>query len=368
MVKYLGSKRTLLPAILDAVNTAAAGRPTSVLDLFSGTSRVGHALKTAGHRVIANDHNAYAHTLATCYVQADREDHLHSAQQLIAEFNTLPGSPGYFTETFCQQSRFFQPKNGERIDAIRGAIAAKSLPPELEAICLVSLMEAADRVDSTTGVQMAYLKKWAPRSHNDLSLRVPNLLPRAAAGKAATHRLDALDAANTLTADIAYIDPPYNQHSYLGNYHIWESLVRWDKPPHYGVACKRTDVRQRQSIFNSRPRFAAALATLLNSLQVRTIILSFNNEGYMSRDQIEPLLASLWHAKAHVATIEHDYKRYVGAQIGIYNPQGSKVGKVSHLTNKEYLYIVSRHPIHGLCEEPPNLPLTPPLPLLSTAG
>lgn len=59
---------------------------------------------------------------------------------------------------------FFHPKNGERIDAIREAIAAKNLDPELEAILLTSLMEAADRVDFTTGVQMAYLKRWAPRA------------------------------------------------------------------------------------------------------------------------------------------------------------------------------------------------------------
>jgi adenine-specific DNA-methyltransferase len=36
-----------------------------------------------------------------------------------------------------------------------------------------------------------------------------------------------------------------------------------------------------------------------------------------------------------------DYKRYVGAQIGIYNPRGEKVGRVSHLRNKELLYIVT---------------------------
>ena len=72
MIKYIGSKRLLLPRILDAVRAAAPPGAT-VADLFSGTARVGHALKAAGYRVLANDHNAYAHTLATCYVQADAE-------------------------------------------------------------------------------------------------------------------------------------------------------------------------------------------------------------------------------------------------------------------------------------------------------
>ncbi|RMH40528.1 MAG: DNA methyltransferase, partial [Deltaproteobacteria bacterium] len=329
MIKYIGSKRTLIPVLLEAVRRAADAR--TVADLFSGTARVGHALKAAGYRVVSNDNNAYAATLARCYVQADAEDVLDDARKLIRELNALPGSPGYFTDTFCIRSRFFQPKNGERIDAIREAIAEKSLDPELEAVLLVSLMEAADRVDSTTGVQMAYLKSWAPRSYNDLELRVPNVLPRAKHGKGAALCLDAIDAAARIDADVAYIDPPYNQHSYLGNYHIWESLIRWDKPEVYGVACKRVDVRTRKSAFNSRPRFAAAMRRLLDAVRAPVIVVSFNNEGYLTRDQMEALLRSLWGGRGKVATIERDFKRYVGAQIGIYNPSGEKVGRVSHI-------------------------------------
>ena len=52
----------------------------------------------------------------------------------------------------------------------------------------------------------------------------------ARAGKGEAHGLEALEAARSLEADVAYIDPPYNQHSYLGNYHVWETLELWDKP------------------------------------------------------------------------------------------------------------------------------------------
>lgn len=345
MIKYIGSKRTLVPAILGAVRGAAGAR--SVIDLFSGTSRVGHALKRAGYRVLANDHNAYAAALARCYVQADAEDVLEDARRLVREFNALPGAPGYFTETFCVKSRFFQPKNGARIDAIREAIARKALGPELEAVMLASLMEAADRVDSTTGLQMAYLKAWAPRAFNDLELRVPEVLPRAAGGKGEAACLDAFDAARTFEADVAYIDPPYNQHSYLGNYHVWESLARWDKPAVYGVACKRLDVRERGSVFNSRPRCAAALRELLELVRARVLIVSFSDEGYVPREEMESMLGGLWGGGARVTTIEHDSKRYVGAQIGIYNPRGEKVGRVSHLRNKEFLYVAAREAVMG---------------------
>ncbi|AKF08522.1 DNA adenine methylase [Sandaracinus amylolyticus] len=339
MIKYLGSKRVLLDGILEAVR--ATGPAETVLDLFSGTSRVGHALKRAGHRVIANDHNAYASVLARCYVQADREDVEHDARRLIAELSALPGRAGWFTETYCERARYFQPKNGARIEAIREEIARKSLPPELEAVLIVSLMEAADRVDSTTGVQMAFLKSWAARAHNDLELRLPEVLPRAPAGKGEAHALDALEAAATLEADVAYVDPPYNQHSYLGNYHVWETLVRWDRPDVYGIACKRVDVRERPSAFNRKREASVALAALFARLRARALVVSFSDEGYVDRDAMIAMLRE----RGEVVVIERDHKRYVGAQIGIYNPRGQKVGEVSHLRNTEYLFVVTERPL-----------------------
>jgi len=333
MIKYLGSKRVLLPRILEAV--ASVPDVGSVLDLFSGTSRVGHALKGVGYRVVANDHNAYAAVLARCYVQADRDDVLADTERLVREFNAMPGRPGYFTETFCERSRYFQPKNGARVDAIREEIARKALPPELEAVVLTALMEAADRVDSTTGLQMAYLKQWAPRAKNDIELRVPDVLPRAAHGKGSAHQLDAFDAA-AIEADLAYIDPPYNQHKYLGNYHVWESLVLWDKPEFYGVACKRVDCRERSSVFNSKPRFRDAFTRLIAGVQARHLLVSFSNEGYLTRPEMEEILGT----RGKISVVESDFRRYVGAQIGIHNPDGVKVGSVSHTRNKELLFLV----------------------------
>lgn len=334
MIKYLGSKRLLLPYIVDTIRSLAD--VATVADFYSGTSRVGHALKKRGYRVFANDHLAYAYALALCYVQADKEDVARQAVRLIRELNRLPGRPGYFTETFCVKSRFFRPENGERVDAIREAVAGKGLDPELEAVVLVSLMEAADRVDSTTGVQMAYLKSWAPRARNDLRMKLPDVVSQSRNGRCKAFRLEADDAASSLAADLAYIDPPYNQHSYLGNYHIWETLVLWDKPEHYGVACKRADCRTRKSDFNSRPRAAAAFENFVAGVQCRFLLVSFSDEGFIGREQMERILGE----RGDVHTLVIPYKRYVGAQIGIHNPRGERVGRVSHLRNREYLYAV----------------------------
>jgi len=139
-----------------------------------------------------------------------------------------------------------------------------------------------------------------------------------------------------LEGDVAYIDPPYNQHAYLGNYHVWESLVLWDKPEVYGVACKRVDCRARKSDFNSKIRASLALREFLDRVACRYLVVSFSNEGYISRAEMEAML------KLHgdVYIVERDHKRYVGARIGIYNPSGDLVGRVSHLTNTEYVYVV----------------------------
>lgn len=332
MIKYLGSKRLLVPRIVEL----ARGLPgvCTVLDAFSGTARVGHALKAAGLRVTANDHNAYAATLARCYVQVDRDRLAAEAERRLAELRRVPGRPGWFTATYCERARYFHPRNGERIEAMRATLAAWALEPELEAVLLVALMEAADRVDSTVGVQMAYLKSWAPRALRDLELRLPALLP----GPGRALQGDALDAVRAVEADLVYLDPPYNQHSYRGNYHVWETLVRWDQPEVYGVACKRVDCRTQRSPYNSRRLIGPALAELVAACRSRYLLVSFSNEGFLDRAAIEPLLAT----HGSVATVEVDYKRYVGAQIGIHNPRGERVGAVSHLRNKELLYLVRR--------------------------
>lgn len=332
MIKYLGSKRLFVNDLVSIIKKYP--KYNSVLDLFSGTARCGHAFKRAGLQVISNDHNKYAYTLASCYVEANREDIIKDAERLLSELNSLSGKPGWFTETYCVKSRFFQPKNGEKVDAIRERIEELSLDWTLKSVLLTSLMEAADRVDSTCGIQMAYVKKWAPRSYKDLFLRLPDVLPSIGKPCKAVC-MEAKDAVE-LKTDIIYLDPPYNQHSYLSNYHIWESLLNWDKPEVYGTACKRIDCKTKKSPFNSKKEHKDAFSNLIKKTNAKLIIVSFNDEGYQTKEDMKKLLSS----RGKVKLITKDYKRYVGAQIGIYNPKGNKVGEISHLRNKEYIYIV----------------------------
>jgi len=283
-------------------------------------------------RVHANDHNAYAYALAGCYVAADARTCRPAAEKLIAEPDALPGHAGWFTETYAVRSRYLKPGNAARAEAIRARIATLSLEPALEAIALTSLIEACDRVDSTVGLQMAYLKTWAARAGQPLRLRLPEILD----GEGSASCLDAREAAGMHEVDVAYLDPPYNQHSYLGNYHVWETLVRGDEPEVYGVACKRVDVRQRASAFNRRATMEGAFADVLASVRAKRIVVSFNDEGYLALPRLRELLGE----RGDVRELSVVHPRYIGHKLGVYNPQGEKVGTPGPARNREHLFVV----------------------------
>jgi len=332
VIKYLGSKRRLVPVLARICESASA---ETALDLFTGTTRVAQAFKRCGAAVTAVDLARYSEMFAQCYVATDAtevdKDDLRDA---LARLSALPGEAGYFTRTFCEESRFFQPFNGERVDAIREVIERDYVGTPLYPILVTSLIEAADRVDSTTGVQMAYVKSWAPRSFRPLELRTPELL----VGPGRAVRGDAVERAGQLGEfDLAYLDPPYNQHRYFTNYHVWETLVAWDAPTHYGVACKRSDARDERtrSSFNRRREMPSALQAVVASVPARVLVLSYNDESWVDLDE----LREMCRVRGSVEVLAFDSKRYVGAQIGIHNPSGERVGTVSHVRNLEYLLI-----------------------------
>ena len=331
MIKYLGSKRRLVPVLSAVFESSGA---TTALDLFTGTTRVAQAFKASGGEVTAVDCTRFASVFAACYVASDARTVDHGAlAQALAELDALPGSPGYVTETFSHRARYFQPHNGARIDAVRDAIACHHAGEALEPLLLTSLVEAADRVDSTTGVQMAYVKEWAPRSYQRLELRPPGLLP----GQGRAVRGDACALVGSLgDFDFAYLDPPYNQHRYDANYHVWETIVAWDAPSAYGVACKREEIRSGpRSPFNSRREMHDALAQVVRDLQADVAVLSYNDESFLRLDELLDICA----VRGHVEVMEFPSVRYVGARIGIHNPAGEKVGKVGRLHNIEYLLV-----------------------------
>jgi adenine-specific DNA-methyltransferase len=149
---------------------------------------------------------------------------------------------------------------------------------------------------------------------------------------------------------LAYLDPPYNQHRYFTNYHVWETLVAWDAPEAYGVARKRLDARDpsTHSVFNSKKTMPTALASVVRSVDCDLLVLSYNNESWLGLEELEAMCSIRASSSAGsggsgsqraVATLSFDSARYVGARIGIFDPSGRKVGRVSHLSNQELVVI-----------------------------
>ncbi len=335
MIKYLGSKRALMP-VLETLFTAS--HATTALDLFTGTTRVAAAMKQLGMHVTAVDTASYSEVFSKTFIELDASSaDLTELADAVASLNQLPGTPGYFTEAFCEKARFFQVKNGMKVDAVRSAIESDFKHSWMYFPLLASLLIAADKVDSTTGVQMAYLKSWSRRSSLDLELQIPELLT----GGGRSIRGDAIEHTPNLGPfDLAYLDPPYNQHRYFGNYHIWETLVRWDQPEYYGIANKRIDTRsnENKSAFNSKLTMPDALSKVIEGLDVKTLVLSYNNESWLSRRELTDMCSRF----EAVEILDFDSKRYVGSQIGGYDKSGRLVGKPGAHRNLEHIVIAGK--------------------------
>jgi adenine-specific DNA-methyltransferase len=319
--------------VLGELLTRAGAR--TALDLFTGTTRVAQEWKRRGAHVTAVDAARYSAVLAECFIQtdADRID-LPALAEAIFHLQQLPGTDGYVTETFSRRARYFQEENARRIDAIRDAIEREWSGHPWRSVLLTSLLLAADRVDSTTGVQMAYLKQWSPRSYQPLELRVPELI---AGGGLAIHG-DAVEVTAALPeVDLAYLDPPYNQHRYAGNYHVWETLMAWDSPDHYGVACKRVGLRGEEgvSVFNRRREAPEAMAGLVAGLRAEVVMISGSDEGWIPVED----LADMASGRGAVEILAFDSRRYIGSQIGVFDPSGKKVGRAGRPRNTEFLVV-----------------------------
>ena len=228
-----------------------------------------------------------------------------------------------------------RPENGARVDAIRDAIEERHRRSPLYPILLTSLLEAADRVDSTTGLQMAYLKNWAPRSLQPLSLRVPDLL----VGPGRALRADAAQAVKTIGPSRLRLSRPSLQPAPL-----LHQLPRLGDPDPLGrarplrdrlQAGRRQGARQPQRVQLQGDDAGGTRARSSPDIKATVVVVSCNDESWLGRDELVEMCA----CRGHVELLEFDSKRYVGAQIGIHDLSGRKVGQVSHLRNVERLAV-----------------------------
>jgi adenine-specific DNA-methyltransferase len=247
--------------------------------------------------------------------------------ELITKLRNLSPLADWITRSYCDVVaaeggivKMWKPDNGEKADAMRNQIAAWEASGEIyhhEAMILVAcLIFALDKVDSSVGVQQAYLKNWATRASNPLQLEdlpYPN-------GPVGEHWVG-----NALTnayepVSVAYIDPPYSAHSYATYYHIWDSITRWDKPTVGLKTTRRIDRvsgsdqfdESMHSAWNSKRTALDAFIKLVDRLPARFVVISYNDESLVPLETLEAALKE----KYTVRIKKIPYKRNIMCQIG----------------------------------------------------
>jgi adenine-specific DNA-methyltransferase len=357
-IKYAGSKLKLLPYILQLVKKVDA---KTILDGFSGTTRVSQALAKSGYQVICNDISVWSEVFGTCYLLNKKKK--RDYQELISHLNSIPPVDGWFTENYgglpnsgCaiqsdSLKKPWQVHNTRKLDAIREEIERLSLSKVDKAVAITSLILALDQVDSTLGHYVSYLQDWSPRSYKNLVLKVPNVF--VANEEHQVFRNDIFNLVPNVSADLAYFDPPYGSNNdkmppsrvrYASYYHLWTTICLYDKPNLFGKAKRRDDTSDTvaASIFedfrkDSNGRFVVieAIERLLHFTRARWIILSYSSGGRATADELNQVLTN--NGKL-LEVVEVDYKKNVMAEMKWTNEW---VGD-SDKPHREFLFLIEK--------------------------
>ncbi|GHT13197.1 hypothetical protein AGMMS4956_09000 [Bacteroidia bacterium] len=350
-IKYAGSKLKILPYIFDII---AGLEIETVLDGFSGSTRVSQAFAKLGYNVVANDIAEWSETLAKAYLL--NEEKPQKYQAIIDHLNNLQGYEGWFSQHYggiesSNEKHPFQLKNTMKLDAIRDEIDRMGLNEVEKSVALTSLILAMDAVDSTLGHYVAYLADWSPRSYNDMKLKVPNLFVNKRKNKVLKN--DIFDTVKGQAFDLAYFDPPYGSNNdkmppsrvrYNSYYHIWKSVILNDKPKVFGKAQRREDSRDgvAASVFeefrkDDKGNFIAmqAIRRLIKETNAHYVLLSYSSGGRTTKEELHSILndsGTLIRAK------EIDYKKNVMGNMRWTNEWINSDNK-----NTEYLFLIEKN-------------------------
>lgn len=357
-IKYAGSKLKLIPYILQFAGRVNAD---TVLDGFSGTTRVSQALAKSGYTVYCNDAAVWSEVFGTCYLLNQKRPEEY--QDLIDHLNATVPVDGWFTEHYggrpnggssVQEDGLKKPwqiHNTRILDGIREEIESLHLDSVEKAVALTSLILALDRVDSTLGHFVSYLKDWSPRSYNKLELQVPKVF--VSSNPHRVFRSDVFDLIPEISVDLAYFDPPYGSNNekmppsrirYASYYHPWTSICLFDKPALFGKAKRRKDTSDKvaSSVFeefrkNDQGRFiaVAAIEKLIRQTQARWIILSYSSGGRATAGELNEVIRG---NGTLLDVVEIDYKKNVMAGMSWTNEWLRDVEN----SNREFLFFLEK--------------------------
>ncbi len=335
-MNYIGSKYSLLKNIKSILESNDVPEEGIALDLFSGTGIVSQLLKSSGYIAYANDWQYYSYCITAAFIlfndfplfknllkciegklirkagtghikiyslnyrnhQIQNEPFIH----VLSYLQNLNGKKGRFFDSYCEGGSsgrlYFSMDNGLKIQAVRDKIEdwfKNGFIDEKEKIWLIAcLLESADRAANTASVYGAYLKKIKKSAQKPLEL--VGIKPIGSIHKPALHKVFCEDALSLLSGLknknilLTYIDPPYNHRQYSANYHILETIAKWDISNFTprGVTGLR-DGRELNSDFCVRSKAGKAFDRLFSLLTSKYVIMSYNNEGLIDEKQIRGL-------------------------------------------------------------------------------
>ena len=332
-MNYIGSKFSLSSFLEDSIDSVVGKKADDRVfaDLFAGTGAVGMLFKKKDYNIISNDIQYYSFVLNKHYIEntppLDIDDYKY--------LNDLSGVEGFIYKNYCAGSgsgrNYFTDENGKKCDAIRQEIENLKNKNKIDEsqyyFLLASLLESIDKYANTASVYGAFLKHIKNSANKQF---VFNFLPIIdGSKKCKVYNENINDLIYSISGDILYLDPPYNQRQYCTNYHVLETIAKYDNPTLYGMSGLR-EYSNQKSKYCSKKTVCIEFEELIKSAKFKYIFLSYNNEGLMSFDTIKEIMSK--YGKYDV--FKKEYKRFKADLEENRNIKASSTTEYLHLLEK----------------------------------
>ena len=308
-IGYIGCKQSLVDFIYSCIKDFTkfddSKQKIIMADVFAGTGSVGAYFRNLGYKVIANDIQYYSYILNKAIIQCVKPQ-----VNLIDELNNLDEIEGFVYKNYCFGSgstrMYFSDYNGKKCDSIRIELERRrkegSISENDYYYYLACLLTNIDKLANTTSVYGAYLKKYKSSSLKPLILTPLDIIDGPIGD---VYNLSAEKLINFIEGDILYLDPPYNTRQYAPNYHVLETIAKYDNPELKGVTGIRNYDSQKSN-FCSKTKALGALDYIIKKAQFKYIFLSYNNEGIMRMEDIQKTLSHYGNYKCYTKS----YRRF----------------------------------------------------------
>lgn len=324
--RYLGSKYKLLEFIWKVVEQNCEDIK-SVADIFGGTGVVADRFNRAGKEIIVND-ILYSNYLAYLTWFSSESIDQDKIEKLISMFNNSePQEENYVSKNFG--GTYFSEYNAMKIGYIREQIEmlSEEINYREKAILITSLLYAMDKVANTVGHYDAYRRKLD--SLREIKLLVPDVNDKLNRENR-VFNMDANELVREISADLVYIDTPYNSRQYGDAYHLLENIAEWQEPEVSGVAKKMINRSHIKSDYCTM-KATKAFEDLITNINGKYILVSYNNmaqkgvgrsNAKISAEEIIEILET----RGKVKTFDTDFQVYT-------------TGKTKIEDHKEILYL-----------------------------